>query len=102
GEVWRVGGDIKAKEENGQFQQTKIQFQFEPEGDVLPFFQRHRVVLDLTNNGHDFKVIDRLTPEDKIRLPLTRTNFQQFLWMGGNAAPPRYTYQTVGHVVVLT
>jgi outer membrane protein assembly factor BamB len=92
---------IKVKEEFGAFQQTKIQFQFAPDGEVLPFFQRHRAILDLTNNGHDFKLIDRLTGEEKLKLPLTRTTFQQFLWAGGNNTPPRYAYQTVGHVVVL-
>src|SRR5262249_4331454 len=101
GQVWNGPVNIKHKEEFGTFQQTKIQFQFEPDGEVLPFFQRHRVILDLTGNSHDFKLVDRLTGEEKLKLPLTRTAFRPFLAAGGNNAPPRYAYQTVGHVVVL-
>jgi hypothetical protein len=100
GQGGNVPTNIKAKEESGNFQPTKTQYQFEPDGEVLPFFQRHRVVLDMTN-GHDFKLIDRLTGEEKVKLPLTKTLFSNFLWANGNAASPRYTFQTVGHLVVL-
>jgi outer membrane protein assembly factor BamB len=108
GQVWGTG-KMKAKEEHGQFTQTQQVFNFEPEGEQLPYFRRHRVAMELPSG--QFRLLDRFaTEKDKERVweaPLARNNnfqnhFQQLMWGNGNPMNmPRFPYHTVGHVIVL-
>jgi outer membrane protein assembly factor BamB len=93
---------VHLQTENGMFQPGQVLFGFEAEGNVLPFFRRYRVGLD--PNLHNFRLVDRETNEVAWQAPLTRTQFfnfagQQGQQPGGQA--PRYTFETVGHVIVL-
>jgi len=55
------GGKIKGTEERGSFPFTNQVFQFERIGEDLPFFQRHRLVLNTAS--HQVEVYDRLEKE---------------------------------------
>jgi len=93
---------IKAEQENiSPRPMVQQYYTFEAGGTVLPFFQNHRLALN--QNGHQFKLIDRATNEERWSQSLTPTNFQQFVQMGaGNpGGGPRYPYHAVGHLVVL-
>jgi outer membrane protein assembly factor BamB len=92
---------IKYKEERGGFpwggQQT---YQFEQDGEPLPFFRRYKIALQ--TGYHQVKVIDRTTGEERWSQNLTRTNFQNLMW--GNGQPnysPKFAYMNMGHLVVL-
>jgi outer membrane protein assembly factor BamB len=94
-------GQIKSKEERGGFpwagQQT---YQFEQDGEPLPFFRRYKIALQV--GYHQVKVIDRNTGEERWSQNLTRTNFQNLMWGGGQPNnAPRFTYANLGHLVVL-
>src|SRR5262249_33029219 len=102
GPAW-TGAKVKPKEEYGTFQppNNKQVFTFEPAGEVLPFFQRNKVALEL--NFHQLKVLDRVTNEERWSQNLTRTNFMNFLYNFGNPnQPPRFQYHAVGHLFVLS
>jgi outer membrane protein assembly factor BamB len=101
GQAWQ-GGALQGKTENtnGLVGPQRQMYVFEPAGEVLPFFQKHRVALDF--QFHALKLTDRTTNAETWSVNLTRTMFQNFLWMGVNPNnPPRYPYHTVGHVIVL-
>lgn len=98
GQVWQ-GGKIKSKDERGVQQQPQQQnFAFQPGGEVMPFFQQHRIALNLAY--HQFKLIDRSTNEEKWTQKLTQTNFQNYIYQSPNQNP-RFSYYNVGHMVVL-
>jgi outer membrane protein assembly factor BamB len=83
--------------------QNQMVFGFEPEGELLPFFQRHKVALNV--NMHQFKLIDRKTNEERWSESLTHTQFANYMYMHnprtGQPLSPRYRYHMVGHVIVL-
>jgi outer membrane protein assembly factor BamB len=97
-QAWATG-KMKAKEVFGGqgMQQT---FSFEPEGELLPFFQRHRLVLQ---NGYQIKLLDRSTNEERWSVDLNKNNpgFNNdvsYLFRGYPNA--RFPYQLKGHLVV--
>lgn len=96
-------GRIEAKIERDQkYQTNQMNFGFEPEGEILPFFMRHKVALNYGQN--QFKLIDRATNEDRWTETVPQTHFQNFLyvWTGGQQPhTPRYRYRMVGHIIVL-
>ncbi len=67
----------------------------EPEGDVLPFFQRHRLVVN--QSFRQAKLIDKVTGEEK-----------RVFSLQGGVSPVNtgirtgWTYRTAGHVLVFT
>jgi outer membrane protein assembly factor BamB len=93
----------KVERNNGGAVQQQVVFGFEPDGEMLPFFQRHKVALNTT--GHQFNLIDRKTSEVRWSEPLTpHTQFASYItvWTGGpQPIQPRYRYHMVGHIVVL-
>jgi outer membrane protein assembly factor BamB len=95
-DVWK--GRLQGKTENGQWPQNQQRYTFEPAGEVLPFFQKHRVALDF--QYHALKL--SAGGEEVWSQNLTRTMFQNMMWTGASPNnPPRYPYHTVGHVIVL-
>jgi outer membrane protein assembly factor BamB len=95
--------DWKVERNTGGAVQQQVVFGFEPAGEMLPFFQRHKVAVNTTS--HQFKLIDRKTSEEKWSEPLQpHTQFASYIqvWTGGpQPIQPRYRYHMVGHVVVL-
>jgi hypothetical protein len=95
-DVWK--GKLQGAMENGQWPQKQQFYVFEPAGEVLPFFQKHQVALDF--NVHALKL--SAGGEETWSQNLTRTLFQNLMFMGANPNnPPRFPYHTVGHVIVL-
>jgi outer membrane protein assembly factor BamB len=102
------GGMVQGKitghvEKNvGAVAAQQVAFGFEPAGEMLPFFQRHKVALNYQN--HQFKLIDRKTSEERWSENLTPTQFAQYIYVytgGPQPITPRYRYHMVGHIVVL-
>ena len=67
----RLKGDVIHGQNNGTQQ---LSFTFEPEGELLPFFARHRLIMDTNpamSNGQawQFRAIDRVTGADVVREP---------------------------------
>ena len=86
-------GRMKAKEVPGSFPPNQQTFNFEPEGDQLPFFQRYRLVLV---NNSEVRLVDRLTGEARFKQTIPNANVQ-YLYNGYNA---RFPYRVLGHMVV--
>jgi outer membrane protein assembly factor BamB len=94
--VWK--GNCLAKVENGQWPQQRQVYVFDPAGEVLPFFRRHQVALDLPS--HTLKL--SAGGEEIWSEKLTRTMFQNLMWTGADPNNPlRFPYHSVGHVIVL-
>lgn len=98
GQVWH-GGKIRVEEQRGIAQPPQPHFSFQPAGEPLPFFQKHRVALNL--NFHQFKLLDRATGEEKWSQKLTPTNFQSFIYAGQPTGGLRFLFHNLGHLVVL-
>jgi outer membrane protein assembly factor BamB len=94
-----AGKKLKAKEERGAVLQPQQLYIFEPEGELLPFFQRQRLALDLLY--HRIKLLDRRNNEERWAQNVTRSNFQNFINAGTPDRPYRARYQVVGHLAVL-
>jgi outer membrane protein assembly factor BamB len=93
---------VSMQTETGQFTPLRMPFRFEPEGPVLPFFRRYQVALDQHTN--EFQLIDREKNEVTWQAKVNAAPFLNFLMQQGqvpNGQPPRYSYRTVGHVIVL-
>src|SRR5262249_30546023 len=77
-------------------------FTFEPGGEVIPVFQRHRVAvrLDPQTRQQSLKAADRDPRPDGWSPKLNATNFQQFAYARGNS-PVRWPCQVVGHMAVM-
>jgi outer membrane protein assembly factor BamB len=96
----RAGKWVANPLEHGSFSMQQNLFVFETEDETLPFFQRHRLVLNLQN--HQFKLLDRQTNEERWSVPLTKTNFQTFTnWINQPNSTIRFPYHVNGHLVVL-
>jgi outer membrane protein assembly factor BamB len=92
-------GQIKVEAGLGNFGQPVSLFAFEPEGEVLPFFHRHRLGLDLASGR--LRVIDRTTQQEWWGQDLPRTSFPNLI----NANNPQFAfrprYQAVGHLAIV-
>jgi hypothetical protein len=86
---------FKARDVSANFGQQQ-QFAFEPEGELLPFFQRHRLVLQ---NGYQVKLIDRVTQEERWSQNVQASNVQSLVNSGYTNV--RLPYHLQGHLVVL-
>src|SRR5262249_17184478 len=83
---------LGAKKIQGKFHAQPL-ITFEPAGDVLPFFQAHRVALEL--NSWRLKLIDRDSNAEYWNSPaLGAANY-----LYENYANARHTYHAQGHVV---
>jgi outer membrane protein assembly factor BamB len=98
-------GKVKQREEFGQFQQLQLTHFFEPEGEVLPFFQRNRLAFNM--NSRSVKLIDRMTGEERWNhtLPNIQNNHLQYLnWnqYNPNAQAVRFPYYLQGHTAIFS
>ena len=96
GVTGRVSKD-DAKDEPRQFQQPFQTYYFELAGEALPFFQQHQIALR-HDQLHQFKLIDRAKSEEKWSQGLTRTMFGFII---SQAHQTRFSYMTLGHLIVL-
>jgi hypothetical protein len=92
---------LKAKEvasTNQGAQPPAFSLGFEPEGEMLPFFERNRLVMQ---NNSQVKLVDRLTNEERWSQEVMRSN--NFLYNNYNGYTPsiRYPYRVQGHLIVL-
>jgi outer membrane protein assembly factor BamB/tetratricopeptide (TPR) repeat protein len=110
GVPWK--GSVRPDDRPGSFPATQRTVSIEPEGDsLLPFFRRHRLVVDANNGGNQgltLRLLDRATGEEQWR----RTNLPAAQYIGGhnpygpasvgnsNPGPPRFAY-AAGHTLVL-
>lgn len=99
--AWK--GPFKASEQNGNFQMQPA-FTLEPTGEVLPFFERHK--LSLETNAGQCRVVDKANGDTHwafVTLPINHyfNNFIHGRGVGG-AQGSRFTYSAQGHVVVLS
>jgi outer membrane protein assembly factor BamB/tetratricopeptide (TPR) repeat protein len=92
-------GKYKVREERSPFPPGPANYTFQPAGELLPFFKKHRLNLNL--NLHQFKLEDAATGQEEWAVPLTRTSFQNFLNATGASNINPFPYHTTGHVVVL-
>jgi outer membrane protein assembly factor BamB len=92
-------GGTKVQAGFGNFGQPQTLFALEPEGPALPFFHRHRVVLDLTSNR--LRVLDRDTLEERAGYDLPRTSFVNLVNSGNPQVAFRPRFQTIGHLIVV-
>jgi len=92
-----AGAKWKAKEDYKN--NTNVQQHvFEPEGEMLPFFQRHRLIL---LNNAQIKMVDRNTNEDRFNESIIRNNtFYNFYNTQYNNV--RFPFFFKGHLVVVS
>jgi outer membrane protein assembly factor BamB len=113
-DVLRITGKMKAREvnpnelrgNNNNWFNLQNSFTFTPEGDVTPFFQRHRLVFSM--NNRQLMLVDRDTGEQKwAEAPpnLTDARFYNYLYPNNtpNQSPHgRYNfYQVKGHLAAV-
>jgi hypothetical protein len=92
----------RGQDVSGQQTALASAFTFEPQGDLLPFFNRYRLVLDANGSGGwHFKVLDRAAPAGKPRMDVTvQVNPYAYSNVYGNAANPRVAFAR-GHLLVI-
>jgi hypothetical protein len=95
----RALGKLKARKEAGDFPLNAPLFQFEQDGEDLPFFRRHLVGLGMADPI--FHLRDRSTGDDRWTQRLRPTSFQALLPGLNPKAVPRFRYHTLGHLIVL-
>jgi outer membrane protein assembly factor BamB len=92
-------GRIKVEAGFGNFAQQANLFVLEPEGDVLPFFRRHRLALDL--GAHRLRLLDRTNGQERWSQDLPPTTFPNLVNTNNPQILLRARYQVIGHLVVL-
>jgi hypothetical protein len=95
----RIGVKAKmaAHDERGNYQQPYQTYFFELAGETLPFFQQNQVALR-HDHMHQFKLIERATGQERMSHRLTPTQFGSII---GQAPQTRFSFMTLGHLVVL-
>jgi outer membrane protein assembly factor BamB len=101
GLTWK--GAFKASDVSGPYHSAAISLTIEPEGDLLPFFRRHRLVLDIntqSGNAWSFRLLDRATNAERWKVP--GLPVASYFVMTQKPPPPtfRFAYAS-GHVLVL-
>jgi outer membrane protein assembly factor BamB len=91
------GARLKAKDVAGSTPQM-APFPFEPEGEVLPFFQRNRVMVQ---GGSSLKVVDRATGDERWSQPLSTMANMNYLYSGNGYPGARFPYSLQGHLIVM-
>jgi outer membrane protein assembly factor BamB len=98
GVSWK--GAIRSTDTPGMYQPNQMSFSIEPEGDrLLPFFQRHRLVMDVNNGGNQnwtFRLLDRASGEERWR----QTNLPAAHYLLSGQATPRFAF-AAGYTLVL-
>jgi outer membrane protein assembly factor BamB len=60
-------GPLTGKRQSGNFGSRETSMTLQPKGDLLPFFERHRLVLEM--NSWTLRMVDRATGEERWRVP---------------------------------
>ena len=100
GAIWK--GAFKASDATGNFHTTATSLTIEPEGDLLPFFRRNRLVLDINMQNRpdwSFRVLDRATNAERWKQGGLPVAFY-FMNPSSPSANIRYAFAR-GHVLVL-
>jgi outer membrane protein assembly factor BamB/tetratricopeptide (TPR) repeat protein len=92
-------GRLKVQAGFGNYPQPQALVTFEPEGEVLPFFERYRLAVDL--NNHRLRLLDRVTNEERWGQELTIGNLPNLVNSANPQVPFRPRFQVVGHLVLL-
>ena len=92
-----VSGKMTATDERGNFTPPFQTYYFELAGEALPFFQQNQVALR-HDNYHQFKLIERATGKEVMSQGLTKTQFANII---SQANQSRFSYLTLGHLIVL-
>ncbi len=93
---------LKAQEINQPSNQQMQQFTITPDGESIPFFNRHKVVVDMQYQGSNMwtlKVIDRITGEERFRSQALQAPTYIY-----NLYPPTNNHQFAkikGHMLLL-
>lgn len=100
-------GKIKAEENNGSFPYPGDLHQLEQVGEALPYFTQ-KYQLAIRTGFNQLKLIDRDATEDAKRevwsVGLTETSFHQYSQINDfrqHTVRPRFTYQNLGHLVMV-
>ncbi len=91
-------GKIKVTTKPGSPLQTQV-YPFEPAGESLPFFQQHALGLDFSS--HYLELVDRRSSESVWTPRLIPTLFQAIVQDHSPPNAARFSYRTLGHLVVL-
>jgi outer membrane protein assembly factor BamB len=97
GLLWK--GALKAHEATGAFPANQATLTVEPEGDLLPFFQRHRLVLDINLQGGNtwqLRLLDRATNEERWK----QTSLPAAFYFVNGQRAARFAFAK-GHTLVL-
>ncbi|MFN5328750.1 MAG: hypothetical protein ACK5DV_06185 [Planctomycetota bacterium] len=99
-------GKIRVTDKPGG-NRTPIALNLASSGPTLPFFQRHFIQLQNTQNTgfQTIRMVERATGEERMSEPLIRRNMlHTSLSNGGYKSQiptPRFTYQSIGHVLLV-
>jgi outer membrane protein assembly factor BamB len=97
-------GRYKGQDLTGQPMAMSQSFTFEPQGDLLPFFHRYRLVVDQNaSGGWQFKVVDRTAPGKEPRWKMTglqANSLSPYSGFPSGVNTPRFAYAR-GHLLVL-
>jgi hypothetical protein len=98
GMSWK--GVIRSQDTHGNFAANQMTLSIEPESEsVLPFFQRHRVVMDINIGGNQawtLRLLDRATGEEQCRF----VNLQAAPYFFNPGITPRFAF-AAGHTLVV-
>ena len=93
---------MKAMEDNGFRNNQQMQsFTITPEGETIPFFNRHKIVMDMMTQGSavwTLKVVDRITGEERFRSKGLQV--PQYIWNYPQSNNHRFA-QIRGHMLLL-
>lgn len=92
-------GKIKVVEERSGFPYQYQIYHFDQAGEPLPFFQAHRLALRF--DYHQLKLTERATGDERWSQNLTRTMFQNLVYGNGQPNMAKFTFQTLGHLIIL-
>lgn len=96
--VWT--GPLTARRQNGNFISRELSLTLQPQGDLLPVFERHRLVLDVRQDGGPgtwtLRFLDRATNEERWRVPNLPNGGQP---ASGPMTPPNAHVR--GHLLLL-
>jgi outer membrane protein assembly factor BamB/tetratricopeptide (TPR) repeat protein len=92
--------DLRHTEKRENFPYSVQTYQFAHAGEAVPFFVRNKLALQMTY-PQQLKLHDTSSGEDRWKLNLTPTQFQQIATNNGQPHRVKFSYQTLGHVIVL-
>src|SRR5262249_27938109 len=101
----QANGPIQVKEEHGNFQRAAGLLTLDRHGPSLPFFQRHRVALDV--GTEQLRIIDRVTGEEfwAPKLPqlsgMRNNNYFNVMYASNPGGATHFRFHASGHLIVL-